>query len=512
MHRYLLSGVVLLAMACGDGSPTATEEGSKPRQPAQVTAVSGQNQEGTVGAKLASPLVVKVTTGRGEAVAGSAVVWTVTAGGGSLSSYATTTDAEGLAQVEWTVGTIAELNTASATVAGLAPATFTVTPKAGAVVKVEKVSGDAQTGVAGSPLPTQLVVRATDMYGNPVSGATVTWQVTVGSGSVTPATSTTDALGLARTTWSVGGGVNGLSGAATGAPPVTFTAVAPTLVSGLLSTNTTWTLSKSPYRMIGKVQLASGATLTIEPGVTVDGQGNDLEFWGSVRAVGTAESRIHLNGVRLRSEASFEDRSTVLIAYSDVAGGALGIGGGISDLDVSHSLIKGIGAMSVTASSAARRIEDNVFRDGTGVELMSVAPTRFDVYIQRNVFINTGGIRAGFFAGSSLPKAYIRNNSFYDQTTDFAISVSSAAAEATVVENNSFWSTNRVALRTEIGVLGSNRDFRVNAQNNFWNTTDEAVIQSMIYDRNDDPAGAGYVDYQPFLAASHRETPVRGSP
>ena len=48
-------------------------------------------------------------------------------------------------------------------------------------------------------------------------------------------------------------------------------AVADTLVSGAISTNTTWTLANSPYVMTGYVfvQGASNPVLTIQPGVTM---------------------------------------------------------------------------------------------------------------------------------------------------------------------------------------------------------------------------------------------------
>lgn len=44
---------------------------------------------------------------------------------------------------------------------------------------------------------------------------------------------------------------------------------ADTNVSGMISTDTTWTLTKSPYIVTGNILVSNGAALTIEPGVTV---------------------------------------------------------------------------------------------------------------------------------------------------------------------------------------------------------------------------------------------------
>jgi hypothetical protein len=75
-------------------------------------------------------------------------------------------------------------------------------PPAGATVT--KVSGDLQSGPAGSTLPLPLVVRVRDNAGNPVPNATVQWRVAFGGGTVTPGTASTDANGHAQTSWTLG--------------------------------------------------------------------------------------------------------------------------------------------------------------------------------------------------------------------------------------------------------------------------------------------------------------------
>jgi hypothetical protein len=88
------------------------------------------------------------------------------------------------------------------------------------------VSGDPQTGPAGSVLGAPLVVKTTDATGNAVQGVTITWSTT-GGGSLSASSTPTGVDGQASVTRTLGGTVgpqttvataSGLSGS-----PVTFT-------------------------------------------------------------------------------------------------------------------------------------------------------------------------------------------------------------------------------------------------------------------------------------------------
>lgn len=46
------------------------------------------------------------------------------------------------------------------------------------------------------------------------------------------------------------------------------------------------------------------------------------------------------------------------------------------------------------------------------------------------------------------------------------------------------------------------------ATENYWGTNDTAVIDSMIYDKNDDIRCAGFIEYLPILTEPHPETPI----
>jgi len=91
-------------LSCGKDSPTgATHAGP----PAQLTIISGDAQQGIVGKELANALVVKVVDAYGRPVQGQAVNFRVTLGGGTVFAGASVTNADGVSQERWTLGTVA---------------------------------------------------------------------------------------------------------------------------------------------------------------------------------------------------------------------------------------------------------------------------------------------------------------------------------------------------------------------------------------------------------------------
>jgi hypothetical protein len=175
--------------------------------PAQLVAVSGDAQSGTVATPLGQPLVVKVTDTGGNPVPGVAINWAAASGGGSFPSTTTSTDMSGLASATPTLGTHAGANGFTATTAVLASggtASFAATATAGAATTLVKTSGDGQVATAGTALAAPFVVTASDQYGNPVGGLTVSWAVTVGGGSVQAASASTAVDGTVAATGTLG--------------------------------------------------------------------------------------------------------------------------------------------------------------------------------------------------------------------------------------------------------------------------------------------------------------------
>ncbi|HYW09350.1 MAG TPA: Ig-like domain-containing protein, partial [Longimicrobium sp.] len=207
----------------------ACDGGTESRPPAAMTPNTPATQNSTAGVALAINPAVRVFDDQGTGVEGITVTFTVTSGGGSVTGATAVTNFDGVATVgSWKLGNTAAVNTLVATAEGLKPVTFTATGLAGAASSMRVISGDAQSGPAGAALTAPFVVRVSDQFDNPVTGAVVTFAVATGGGTVSPLTATTNAQGLASTTLTLGrtAGPNTVTATTPGAAPVTFTATA----------------------------------------------------------------------------------------------------------------------------------------------------------------------------------------------------------------------------------------------------------------------------------------------
>ena len=79
-----------------------------------------------------------------------------------------------------------------------------VLPDEGEPAEIAAVGGNEQSRPAGNLLPDSLTVKVTDVQDRPVFDVPVTFVVTAGGGTVSPATARTDASGQARAAWVLG--------------------------------------------------------------------------------------------------------------------------------------------------------------------------------------------------------------------------------------------------------------------------------------------------------------------
>jgi hypothetical protein len=194
------------ALICGTAALLAcSEESTGPRPvPTAITIAAGAAQKGTVGQALDSALAVFVTDKFGDPVPGVLVRFAVPSGHGDVVPVAQTTGPGGHASARWSMPTAVGSYRAYATASGLDSLVFQATAVPASPALLTVVAGDLQTGVAEAAVDSAVVVLVQDGYGNPVSGANVSFLPAPGAGMATPAAVRTDSLGHARTVWTLG--------------------------------------------------------------------------------------------------------------------------------------------------------------------------------------------------------------------------------------------------------------------------------------------------------------------
>ena len=207
-----LAAALAMFMACDDalldgGPPEASGE---PR----VVAVGGEQLLAQLGSLFDTSLRVRVLDADGRPIKSAVVRYTLLAGGGAFSSDSTLTDDQGFTEVTFHPAlagmTIIEARTERPGGIGRVQFTIQVLGNPTEAATMTRVSGNNQSGEAGSELPLPLVVRVDNPDGLPVGGHSVTFaleQSQGGSAAVMVApggpaagevTVNTDGSGMAR--------------------------------------------------------------------------------------------------------------------------------------------------------------------------------------------------------------------------------------------------------------------------------------------------------------------------
>lgn len=169
--------------------------------PAQVELVSGGNQRASAGAELSKPLVFRVLDENGSGVADAVV--TLSPSGGTIADTLLTTDSVGIARTRWTMGRSAGEYSVGIHVEGvkkLLKVAAKAIPAAAANLAFDDVPGEKRG--KESARSKKLFALVTDIYGNPVPDAKVTF--TTKSGTVTPTRAVSDSHGRTALLWRLG--------------------------------------------------------------------------------------------------------------------------------------------------------------------------------------------------------------------------------------------------------------------------------------------------------------------
>src|SRR5438105_828825 len=160
-------GLACLVLAIGltiAGAPASVSAQSLP----VISIFSGNNQVGTIGSPLPSPLVARVTT-FGKPIAGITVTWTITSGTGQLTSPTSVTNSNGDAS-----NTLTPTSAAVSVTASIQGSSVTFTERANPPFDYSLSNSGGVTVIAGasgaSTINATLTSGATQPVGFSVSG------------------------------------------------------------------------------------------------------------------------------------------------------------------------------------------------------------------------------------------------------------------------------------------------------------------------------------------------------
>jgi PKD repeat protein len=255
-----------------------------------------------------------------------------------------------------------------------------------------------------------------------------------------------------------------------------------TSVGGIIWENTTWTLEGSPYTITDTVQIPENVTLTIDPGVTIGISSSYFSgeylflFAGTIHAHGTSDRKITFDGGGKNFFGS--------VNYHEP--GAF--------LSLQNCIIKNGSYLWLPAAGDWGGYFELRYSEIIGTQSYMWNPT-MNIFIEHNIFINSAG-----FSGNPGPSVYIRYNLFKGNSGPVVESYSGQ----TIVKYNSFIEMTGIVLRLPPGYS----PVVIIATENYWGTTDTKVIDSMIYDKNDDITCAGFIEYLPILNDPYPNTPT----
>lgn len=308
-------------------------------------------------------------------------------------------------------------------------------------------------------------------------------------------------------------------------------------VSGIITSDTTWTKVNSPYNLTGNLAIDKGVILTIEPGVIVNLNKYYILVNGTLAARGTSIDNIHLNAatdgyieytssstgwnsqtgtgsiienavvnsVIRTTEVSILINNNTITKSLSLAGGspivsknsiAIVTGSDWLGRPVYPSVGISISDVFYLSNENTALIVDNTISgdfERAAVEVGSGSPI-----IQRNLISNSYGYGgdSGFWqagimiSGDSSP--IIKQNTITQCANGIHISGSPAP---TIVNNN-------IENITSFNIDMKSRTVNIDVANNWWGTTDAAVIGQKIWDFDDD-FDLGKVNYTPFLTEAN---------
>ena len=320
---------------------------------------------------------------------------------------------------------------------------------------------------------------------------------------------------------------------------------AATEVSGIISTDTTWTKANSPYDLAGPILVGNKVTLTIDAGVTVNLNSYYIRVAGTLRAQGSSVDKISFKGYSEIPNYSIEFRESST-SYNEQTGSGCIIENAVINSTHTGILIENVtpkinnnsisAFYAIDVFNASPLISNNLINGAIGVHNASptisgneitgsieIGETFGGMTVISNNRLIGGGLEVNLF-GIFCGNAYIHGNIIYGFKVAGIVTNHNATIENNLIMYNPtgiridstwFWLMARPTIRyntiTENSVgIEMNTAENIDAARNWWGTADIRAINQSIYDFEDD-FNLGTVYYVPFLTEEHPNTPLATS-
>ena len=302
------------------------------------------------------------------------------------------------------------------------------------------------------------------------------------------------------------------------------TVKAATEVTGIISSDTTWTKTNSPYNLTGPTAIGEGVTLTIEAGVTVNLNHYDIEINGSLIARGNAADKIVFNSGDIKFIHESNDWNDETQSGSILEHAILNcpLDTGNASIKIIHnSFTQGLDVGGSSSIISQNTITSSVGSDwwgrplykGTGLYVSGNA------YVSDNVIFGSFTAAAVTISGSPTIQRNVISNDYGYGSADYhqagiLIHVSSALVQNNTIEKNAIGISigdnssptviyNNIQDNTNYNIY-SHSQSNINVTYNWWGTTDTQAINQTIYDSKYD-FHLGTVSFVPFLTAPNPE-------
>jgi hypothetical protein len=311
-----------------------------------------------------------------------------------------------------------------------------------------------------------------------------------------------------------------------------------TSVGGIINSDTIWTKANSPYVLSGPLTIASGATLTIEPGVTINFNDYTVQVNGVLNARGSSTEQIIFssdasgsgNIAFASSSMSWNEQTGTgcIIEYAVLDAASISINGASPKLNhdsitapaqaadqaaivtdggspaISNNIITGD---IENLNNASPMIINNTLSGGIfGMGMLSSKPVITNNHINGGAFHREGiGIRcdgSNSYVADNVVSNCVKGIEIYDGSSviernlvfnnSYGIALTAHMSPvATTIRNNTV-TNNEVGLSNNYNFVSLNINYNniqdnfnitlldINAANNWWGTNDEQAIRGML--------------------------------